>query len=83
LDVVIKEIIEERIGGYVVLGSSNFNGSELEDFAIWLIKIDSNGNVRNVPRNRAHNTPFLNFLQNYPNMFPILQRLLFQRLGLQ
>ena len=34
-----------------------------------------------MPRNRAINTPFLNFLQNHPNMFPIL-RLLLQRLGL-
>ena len=33
------------------------------------------------PRNRAINTPFLNFLQNHPNLFPILQ-LLLQRLGL-
>ncbi|MCK4365766.1 MAG: PKD domain-containing protein [Thermoplasmatales archaeon] len=35
-----------------------------------------------MPRTRAINTPFLNFLQNHPNLFPILQRLL-QRLGLQ
>ncbi|MCK4365273.1 MAG: PQQ-binding-like beta-propeller repeat protein, partial [Thermoplasmatales archaeon] len=35
-----------------------------------------------MPRNRAINTPFLNFLQNRPHMFPILQ-LLLQRLGLQ
>ncbi|MCK4996490.1 MAG: hypothetical protein KAR55_06335, partial [Thermoplasmatales archaeon] len=35
-----------------------------------------------VPRSRAINTPFLNFLQNHPHMFPIL-RLLLQRLGLQ
>jgi len=34
-----------------------------------------------MPRNRAINTPFLHFLQNHPNMFPIL-RLLLQRLGL-
>lgn len=30
---------------------------------------------------RTINTPFLNWLQNHPNMFPIL-RLIFQRLGL-
>jgi hypothetical protein len=36
----------------------------------------------NVPRNKAINTPFLNFLQNHPNMFPMMQMLL-QRLGLQ
>jgi hypothetical protein len=36
-----------------------------------------------MPRNRAIQTsPFLNFLQNHPNLFPLLQRLL-QRLGLQ
>ena len=35
-----------------------------------------------MPRNRAINMPFLNFLQNHPNMFPLLQMLL-QRLGLQ
>ena len=33
------------------------------------------------PRDRAMNTPFFNFLQNHPNMFPIL-RLLLLRLGL-
>ncbi|MCK5636652.1 MAG: PKD domain-containing protein, partial [Thermoplasmatales archaeon] len=35
-----------------------------------------------MPRNRAITSPFLNFLQNHPNLFPIL-RLLLQRLGLQ
>ena len=35
-----------------------------------------------MPRNRAINSRFLNFLQNHPNLFPILQMLL-QRLGLQ
>ena len=29
-----------------------------------------------MPRNRAINNPFLNFLHNHPNLFPILQRLL-------
>jgi len=29
-----------------------------------------------MPRNRAINTPFLNFLHNHPNMFPLIQRLL-------
>jgi len=28
------------------------------------------------PRNRAINTPFLNFLQNHPNLFPILRQIL-------
>ena len=36
-----------------------------------------------VPRNRAITSPFLNFLQNHPNLFPILQKLLLQRLGLK
>jgi hypothetical protein len=35
-----------------------------------------------VPRSRAINTPFLNFLENHPNLFKLMQ-LLFQRLGLQ
>ena len=35
-----------------------------------------------MPRNHAINTPFLNWLQSHPNMFPLLQRLL-QRLGLK
>jgi len=35
-----------------------------------------------MPRNRAINRPFQWFLQQHPNLFPILQRLL-QRLGLQ
>ena len=34
-----------------------------------------------MPRNRAINRPFLNFLESHPNLFPIL-RLLLQRLGL-
>jgi hypothetical protein len=34
------------------------------------------------PRNKAIPSPFLNFLQSHPNMFPILQ-LFIQRLGLQ
>jgi hypothetical protein len=29
-----------------------------------------------MPRNRAINTPFLNFLQNHPNLFPMLRHLL-------
>ena len=35
-----------------------------------------------MPRTRAITSPFLNFLQQHPNLFPILQILL-QRLGLQ
>jgi len=34
-----------------------------------------------MPRNRAMQRPFFNFLQNHPNLFPIL-RLLLQRVGL-
>jgi len=34
-----------------------------------------------MPRTRAINTPLLKFLENHPNLFPILQ-LLFQRLEL-
>ena len=34
-----------------------------------------------MPKNRVTQTPFLNFLKQHPNMFPIL-RLLLQRLGL-
>ena len=36
-----------------------------------------------MPRNRAIDTPFQWFLQQHPNLFPILQTLLLQRLGLQ
>jgi hypothetical protein len=36
----------------------------------------------NMPRNKVINTPFLNYLQNHPNLFPILQKII-QRLGLQ
>ncbi len=35
-----------------------------------------------MPRNKAINKPFLNFLENHPNLFPLL-RLLTQLLGLQ
>jgi hypothetical protein len=34
-----------------------------------------------MPSNIANNRPFLNFLQNHPNMFPMIQRLL-HRLGI-
>jgi len=36
-----------------------------------------------ITKNKAITSPFLNFLQNHPNLFPILQKLLLQRLGLQ
>lgn len=35
----------------------------------------------NMPRSRSINRPFLQFLENHPNMFPLLQRII-QRLGL-
>ena len=28
-----------------------------------------------MPRNKAINTPFLNFLQSHPNLFPLLQKI--------
>ena len=31
-----------------------------------------------MPRNKAINNPFLQFLQNYPNLFPLLQKLIIQ-----
>lgn len=34
-----------------------------------------------IPRNKAINKPFLNFLDNHPNIFPLL-RLMLQKLGL-
>jgi hypothetical protein len=59
---------------------------------IGTVKIVNKGNASDnctipvtlkTPRNKPYiNTPFLNFLQSHPNLFPILQRLL-QRLGLQ
>ncbi|GAJ13798.1 unnamed protein product, partial [marine sediment metagenome] len=36
-----------------------------------------------MPRSKALNTPFLNFLTSHPSLFPILQRLKLLRLGLQ
>ena len=49
---------------------------------------DTNGAVSGIttfsvtmPRSRAMNRPLLNFLENHPNLFPVLQ-LLLQRLGL-
>jgi len=38
--------------------------------------------IVNKPLPKSVNTPFLNFLESHPNLFPLLQRL-FQRLGLQ
>jgi hypothetical protein len=35
-----------------------------------------------ITKSKAINTQFLNWLQNHPNMFPIIQMLL-QRLGVQ
>jgi len=40
-----------------------------------------NNLIVTMPRYKAINNPFLSFLQNHPNMFPLLQ-MLFQRLGL-
>ena len=34
------------------------------------------GNINLNLRNKALNTPFLNFLQQHPNLFPILQKVL-------
>ena len=42
----------------------------------------SNTLVVTMPRNKEINAPFLQFLENHPNLFPLLQMLL-QRLGLQ
>ena len=56
-------------GGYITVGTAE----NIVNFDLLLIKTDSEGNTA---RNRAINTPFLNFLQNHPNLFPILQRLL-------
>jgi hypothetical protein len=35
-----------------------------------------------IPRNKAINNPFLNFLQSHPYLFPILQKLILLRFGL-
>jgi len=35
-----------------------------------------------IPRNKAINNLFLQFFQSYPNIFPILKKILLQRLGL-
>jgi hypothetical protein len=36
-----------------------------------------------MPKNKVIQRPIMQFLQNHPNLFPLLQRLTFLRLGLQ
>lgn len=40
-------------------------------FSVWSDPLNVN-----IPRNKAINSPFLRFLQNHPNLFPILRQLL-------
>jgi hypothetical protein len=71
-------------------GSASHTWASQGSYNIQVKAKDSNG-VESVwsdplsvamPRSKAINTTFLNFLQSHPNMFPLLQRLL-QRLELQ
>jgi len=51
-----------------------YNGDNEDRFP--LIKQWPNSKPRTISRNRAINTPFLNFLESHPNLFPILRHLL-------
>lgn len=65
-----NSVLQDDDGGFIVLGSSNCNGSEIGDFDIWLIKTDTKGNV---VRNKA----FLRYnWSNFLDIFPYLQRIL-------
>jgi hypothetical protein len=62
---------------------------ESREFSINAQAIDENGDESNwatlkvyMQKNHAFKTTFLNFLQSYPNLFPLIQRL-FLRLGLK
>ena len=65
-------------------GSINFNSVEVIGFSEHgTSAIDDDWcYVHATKKSREVNTPFLNWLDNHPNMFPLLQ-LLLQRLGLQ
>jgi len=57
-------------GGYIITGISDTLYDDNED--VLLIKTNEYGNVRN----KSINKTILNFLQNHPNLFRILQKLL-------
>jgi hypothetical protein len=43
----------------------------------------SNPLIVTIPRNKAINSPFFNFLQNHPNMFPIIRQILNHKLRMK
>ena len=67
-----------------VTGSASHKWTLEDTYEIKVIAKDENGVIGTwsdplpvtMPRNRNLNTPFLKFLQQHPNLFPILQKLL-------
>ena len=76
--------------GYYASGEDvivSYIWSETGDFVIQAKAIDYYGYESEwtefpvtMPKNKAINTPFLNYLQNHPILFQLLQKI-FQRLG--
>jgi hypothetical protein len=76
---------EVSIGPYIsgVEASANHTWSEKGDYTIKIKARDVLGAESDwaiheieIPKTKITNTPFLNFLENHPNLFPILQRIL-------
>jgi hypothetical protein len=76
---MIEILLQARVNGPVCSYESNYIRADANPENV----VDGDyAYVHAIEKSRDINTPFLNWLQNHPNMFPILQ-LLIQRLGLQ
>jgi parallel beta-helix repeat protein len=72
-EIYISEYAWAEQGNYTIMARAKDDFNVIGDWGMFLV---------NMPRNRGINTPFINWLQSHPNMFPILQ-LLLHRFGLQ
>ena len=69
-DKSVSHIWDEE-DNYTITASAEDTFGNIGPFATYTVTI---------PRDKAINNPFLNWLQSHPNMFPFLQKLL-QQLG--
>jgi hypothetical protein len=81
---------DESNSGWIEIGEASHSWAEDGDYEIRVKAKDvhdfesewSDSLIVTMPKNKAIQRPILNWFQNHPNLFPILQRL-FLRLGLQ